>query len=92
MRVEVRLFAHLAKYLPPDADGDGAILDVPAGTTVGDVAARLGIPDDLSALAVINGLDAEPERVLADGDVLTMFPPLAGGRSIPPHRSAPCRP
>ena len=79
MRVEVRLFAHLATYLPAGANGDGATLDVPPGATVGDLIARLGIPDDGSDLAVVNGLDAERDHVLVEGDVLTMFPPLAGG-------------
>lgn len=79
MRVKLRLFAHLSSYLPPGAEGDGATLDVPSGTTAGELIARLGIPHDLPALTVVNGLDAEPTRVLAEGDVLTMFPPLAGG-------------
>jgi molybdopterin converting factor small subunit len=79
VRVEVRLFAHLSSYLPPGAEGDGATLDVPSGTTAGELIAQLGIPHDLPALAVVNGLDAEPGHVLMEGDVLTMFPPLAGG-------------
>lgn len=80
MKVAVHLFAHLARYLPPGAEGDGVTLELAPGTTVGQVIERLGIPPAASALAVINGLDAGPEQTLADGDVLTMFPPLAGGQ------------
>jgi sulfur carrier protein len=83
VRVEVRLFAHLSSFLPAGARGDGAILDLPPATTVGDLIARLGIPDDAEALVVVNGLDAEPQDVLVEGDVLTMFPPLAGGATPP---------
>jgi molybdopterin converting factor small subunit len=79
MKVEVRLFALLDRYLPPGAAGDGASLDVPAGTTVRDVVESLRIPSELSCLTFINGRDAPPDRVLAPGDVLSMFPPLAGG-------------
>ncbi len=79
MKVEVRLFALLERYLPAGADGDTASLDVPPGTTVRDVIELLEIPGELSCLTVINGRDAPPERLLAPGDVLSMFPPLAGG-------------
>jgi molybdopterin converting factor small subunit len=79
MKVEVRLFAFLERYLPPYASGDAASLDVPPGTTVREVIELLEIPNDLSCLTVINGRDASPEQLLAPGDVLSMFPPLAGG-------------
>jgi molybdopterin converting factor small subunit len=39
----------------------------------------LRIPDDLDRLQVVNGRDAVPEHILKDGDVLSAFPPLAGG-------------
>ncbi|HTY77254.1 MAG TPA: MoaD/ThiS family protein [Candidatus Bathyarchaeia archaeon] len=79
MQIEVRLFALLAQYLPPGSVGDGASLDVPAGTTVEEVVERLKIPAELSCMTVVNGHDAPPSQVLAPGDVLSMFPPLAGG-------------
>lgn len=79
MKVEVRLFALLERYLPSGSEGDAASLDIPPGTTVGDVMESLKIPSELSCLTVINGHDASPEQVLAPGDVLSMFPPLAGG-------------
>jgi molybdopterin converting factor small subunit len=46
---------------------------------VAQVQAALHIPADLPCLTVVNGHDAEPDHVLAPGDVLAMFPPLAGG-------------
>ena len=79
MKVEVQLFATLQPYLPAGADGDHASLELPAGSTVAHVQAALHIPDDLPCLTVVNGHDAEPDQVLAPGDVLAMFPPLAGG-------------
>ena len=79
MRVEVRLFATLARYLPEGAARDSAILDLPAGATVDAAMRSLGIPGDLECLRVVNGHDAEPGHGLRDGDVLTVCPPLVGG-------------
>ena len=79
MRVEVRLFATLARYLPDDHDAGTTILDVADGSTVADVAHSLGIPGDLSRIVLVNDRDANDDRRLAEGDVVTLFPPLAGG-------------
>ena len=79
MRVEVRLFATLARYLPNDTDGGATFLDVAEGSTVADVASVLGIPAALSRIILVNDLDAADDRRLAAGDVVTLFPPLAGG-------------
>jgi molybdopterin converting factor small subunit len=79
VRVEVRLFATLARYLPNDQDAGIAFLDIPDGSTVADVACALGIPGDLSRIVLVNDCDAGEERRLAEGDVVTLFPPLAGG-------------
>src|SRR2546430_14896615 len=80
LKVEVRLFASFLTYLPaPDPQG-AVTLDVPKGSTVDDVARRLRIPSDLARVVLVNGQDAEPGRPLAAGDVIAVFPPLAGGR------------
>jgi molybdopterin converting factor small subunit len=52
---------------------------LPDHTTVGQVVASLRIPVDLETLRVVNGHDAELDQILEDGDVLSIFPPLAGG-------------
>lgn len=79
MRVEVRLFATLAAFLPPCGRQGAATLDVPETSTVRDVVQRLGIPADLERVTLVNGGDAVPERPLHPGDVVTVFPPLSGG-------------
>jgi molybdopterin converting factor small subunit len=80
VRVEVHLTATLLRYLPPGAVGDHVLLDLPPGTTVGQVVHSLRIPADLERLTVVNGRDAAPDQRLVEGDVLSLFPPLAGGR------------
>jgi molybdopterin converting factor small subunit len=80
VRVEVRLFATLRQYLPPDGRDGSAVVDVPDGSSARDVARRLGIPLDLERVMLVNGRDADPDRPLAPHDVITLFPPLVGGR------------
>ncbi|OGK76057.1 MAG: hypothetical protein A2050_07325 [Candidatus Rokubacteria bacterium GWA2_73_35] len=79
MKVEVQLFAAFAAYLPADSREGAAVLDVPDGGTVADVARRLGIPADLARVVLVNGRDAAPEQPLTPGDIVAIFPPLAGG-------------
>ena len=79
MKVEVELFATLAAYLPAGATGDSVTMDMPDGSTVEEVIRSLAIPTRLECLTVVNGRDAPSEHRLADGDVLSLFPPLAGG-------------
>ncbi len=79
MKVELKLFATLARYFPEASDGGSAPVDVPEGGTVRRLLSALGIPDQIPLMILVNGRDAAPEQVLEDGDVLTLFPPLVGG-------------
>ncbi len=83
MKVEVRLFATLLAFLPPDSRDGAAILDLPDHSTIRDVIRRLGVPADLERVMLVNGLDALPDTHLHDGDVVTLFPPLTGGARLP---------
>jgi molybdopterin synthase sulfur carrier subunit len=89
VKIEVRLFATLTAFLPPHSREGAALLDVSPGSTVRDVVRGLGIPADLERVCLVNGDDAGPERVLQPGDVLTVFPPLAGGRDDHPDAPVP---
>ena len=79
MRIEVRLFATLARYFPRGTEVGSAYLDIAEGSSVGDAAEALGIPADLSRIVLVNDQDADENRRLVKGDVVTLFPPLAGG-------------
>jgi molybdopterin converting factor small subunit len=81
VNVEVRLFANLAEYLPTGGRGSGAILTVPDGATVGEVLGILAIPAALPRLLLVNGADVDAEHRLAAGDVVSVLPPLVGGRA-----------
>jgi molybdopterin converting factor small subunit len=79
LKIRLRLFAHLADYLPPDADGDGVTLELPDDARVSAVLSSLRIPERVPFLSVVNGLEVEDSQPLHDGDELTIFPPLSGG-------------
>jgi molybdopterin converting factor small subunit len=55
-------------------------VEVPEGATVQDVANLLGI-GNLGAVILINDQEAHRGKQLNDGDVVSFFPPLAGGSS-----------
>lgn len=82
MKVEVRLFATLARYLPEPSKSSSATVQIPEGSTVRQLVRVLGIPDQMPAVILVNGRDATPDQVLKDGDTLTLFPPLAGGSAL----------
>jgi molybdopterin converting factor small subunit len=79
VRVRVQLFATLSAFLPEHTEGDTAAVALNDGATVDHLMRLLNIPAGFPCLVVVNGRDAEPERILAEGDTVTLFPPLAGG-------------
>ena len=79
MKVEVQLFATLAPFQPA-ADASGrSVIDLPSPATVADVLRALAIPDPMPRIVLVNGHDAEGDRLLEPDDVVSVFPPLAGG-------------
>ena len=83
MKITVKLFASLAKHLPPEAQGNIVQIEVPEGTTPLDVVQRLQVPEKMAHLVVLNGVYVAPEergsRALEEGEELAIFPPVAGG-------------
>jgi molybdopterin synthase catalytic subunit/molybdopterin converting factor small subunit len=80
VNIEVRLFANLIIFLPPGATGRQARLAVPQSATISALLAQLAIPASLVHLIAVNGRhQQDPNYVLQDGDVVSLFPPLAGG-------------
>jgi sulfur carrier protein ThiS len=84
MQITLKLYATLGDYLPADRRrGNELPLELPAGTTINDTIAPYGLPPKLVHLVLINGVFIPPEqratRALVEGDVLAIWPPIAGG-------------
>lgn len=79
MKVEVRLFANLAKLLPPGSQNKRANIIVKKGATVSDVLEKLSVPERITNVIMVNGVLQNGETALNEGDVVSVFPPIAGG-------------
>ena len=84
MKVTLKLYASLTQYLPPERRTSNFVgLDVPEGATIEHIVAPYGLPPKSVHLVLVNGLFIPPERrtgyPLAEGDVLAIWPPIAGG-------------
>ncbi len=79
MKVQLKLFATYRGYLPPGTVGSVVDVQVPAGTRVGDLLHRFGLPQNESRVILVNGLGAQEDQVLQENDVIAAFPAMAGG-------------
>lgn len=76
MKIQVQLHATLRDLLP-DGKGDIELTDT---ATVNDLLDHLKLDEEMRELVTVNGEQAEDySRPLADGDAVSVFPPVAGG-------------
>jgi len=84
MKITFKLYATLTDYLPAAARSSNRVeIELPAEASIADVIAPYGLPMKLVHLVLVNGVYVAPEerasRVVKDGNVLAIWPPIAGG-------------
>ena len=84
MKLSLKLFASLSVYLPAAVRSSHRIeLNVAPGATVLDVILGQGVPPGQCAIVLVDGAwVAQAERatrVLSEGEILAIWPPVAGG-------------
>lgn len=84
MDITFKLFATLTDFLPPAARRSNVLnMEVDDGMTITQIIEPFGMPEKLVHLVLVNGTYVPPEerasKVLKDGDVLAVWPPIAGG-------------
>lgn len=79
MAIQVILAATLRKYVPGYNAESGYAVAVEAGSTIRDLAGRLGIPEDEVKLIMVDGLGAKWEKPLNGDERVALFPPVGGG-------------
>ncbi len=84
MHITFKLFATLTDYLPAEARRSNLVaLEVADDATITQIIAPFGMPDKLVHLVLVNGTFIPPEeratKTLVEGDVLAIWPPIAGG-------------
>ena len=84
MKITFKLYASLTDYLPPAARiGTRIELEVAPDATIAQIIEPYGMPIKLVHLVLVNGVFIPPEqrasRTFVEGDVLAIWPPIAGG-------------
>ena len=84
MRITFKLYASLTQHLPAEAQRSNQIaLELPEGTPIAKIIEPFGLPEKLVHLVLVNGVYVAPADRLTfvpkDGDVLAIWPPIAGG-------------
>ncbi len=84
MRISLKLFASLSGYLPAEVRSSHRLeLEVADGATVLDIIQAQRIPPGQCAIVLVDGVwvaqGDRGVRVLAEGEVLAIWPPVAGG-------------
>jgi molybdopterin converting factor small subunit len=79
LRVELRLYASLRKYLPGETSDGTCQVEVEEGATVKTLLAKIQIPADAPKIVFLNGVHARGDEALKEGDRVGAFPPVAGG-------------
>lgn len=79
MQIEVRLFATFRDHLPPGSQSFSFKKTVDKEATVQEIIDELQLPLTIPKIIIVNGRHADAGYRLSDGDVVSIFPPVAGG-------------
>jgi sulfur-carrier protein len=79
MEIEVRLFATFRDYLPQGSESFSFRKILGSEMAVSKIAEEINLPPDIPKIFIVNGNVVTGEYVLRDGDVVSIFPPVAGG-------------
>ena len=79
MEIEVKLFGIMRDYLPKESGQFSCKVEVKSTDTVRDVLKKLKIPEGTPKIILVNGVHSNIDRILKLGDILSIFPPVAGG-------------
>ena len=83
MKMYIELYASLMSLLPPGKERFRREITVDDTTTVQQVIDRFSISDELAHIVLVNGNfvcgDDRNDRLIAEGDIVSIWPPVAGG-------------
>lgn len=79
MEIEVKLFATLRDYLPKGSGRFSCKMEIDGQTRILDLLGKLNLPEEIPKIILVNGVHGKKEQVLKEGDVVSIFPPVAGG-------------
>ncbi len=74
IKAKIKLFASLR-----NGRFDIAVMDLADSTTISDIISRLNIDKKDAAIIFINGIHADFNTLIKEGDDVAIFPPVGGG-------------
>jgi sulfur carrier protein ThiS len=78
MKIELRLYASLSRYMPERWKGS-PVVEIPEGMTVKAILETAEVPLAEVKVIFVNGLHANGAHVLRDSDRVGVFPLVGGG-------------
>ena len=84
MKITLKLFSSLTDYLPTELKYTNMMaMDIAPDAAILDIIKPLALPEKMVHLVLVNGKYIPPElrasQTLQEGDVLAIWPPIAGG-------------
>lgn len=79
MKIELRLYASLATFMPETAAGKPLTMEVRDGITIRDLLQELKVPRKDIKVIFLNGVHAKDGDILKAGDRVGVFPSVGGG-------------
>lgn len=74
MKVEIKLFASLQKFMP-----NVEKVELDDNCTVLELLEKIGINSSEVAITLVNGRHVQLDQTLHDAETVAIFPPIAGG-------------
>ena len=83
MQINIEFYASLMKFLPPGKSRFRREVKVDDGLLLGSLIEQFHIPPQMAHIVLVNGrfveVEQRVERVLVENDVVSIWPPVAGG-------------
>jgi len=79
MKISVRLFGMLPKYVSHYDHEIGLEIDVPDDADIADLLVKLAIPKSKIGMVSVDGRLVKAEEKLMDGNSVRLFQPIFGG-------------
>jgi hypothetical protein len=79
MKVSIRLFSDMKKYLPEGSVNDSIELFVDKGLSVKELKNVLEIPEQQNCVVTVNDTNRQDDFILKEMDLVKIFPVARGG-------------
>ena len=83
MQISIEFYASLMQYLPPGKSRFRREIRVDDAQRLDKLIEQFHIPEKMAHIVLVNGkfvdADKRQERELVEGDVVSIWPPVAGG-------------